>query len=64
MSDGAVVRNLMGHTTDDTNIQRIFGTRGSAGIDGDGLWLRLGGGGTFPEGAGGTGDGRTRRTGS
>ena len=47
MSDGAVVRNLMGHTTDDTNIQRIFGTR-SAGIDGDGL-ASAGRRGTFPK---------------
>ncbi len=46
MSNGAVVRNLMGHTTNDTHVQRIWGTLGSAEISvGKELQLRLGGDG-------------------
>lgn len=48
MSDGGVVRNLMGATTDDGCAQRLWGTRGAADI-GNGLWLRLGGGGDCPK---------------
>ncbi len=46
MSGGGIVRNLMGATTNDTHIQRLWGTRGSAEVNvGDELKLRLGGGG-------------------
>jgi hypothetical protein len=46
MSNGAVVRNLMGGTANDTHVQRIWGTRGGAEINvGHGLQLRLGGAG-------------------
>ncbi len=48
MSDGGLVRNLMGSTTDDGCTQRLLGTRGAAEI-GNGLWLRLGGGGASPK---------------
>ncbi|PCJ56564.1 MAG: hypothetical protein COA79_18570 [Planctomycetota bacterium] len=43
MSNGAVVRNLMGSTTNDSHTQRLWGTRGAAKADG-GLSLRLGAG--------------------
>jgi hypothetical protein len=46
MSNGAVVRNLMGGTTNDTHVQRIWGTLGAAEINvGKELHLRLGGDG-------------------
>lgn len=49
MSNGAVVRNLMGSTTNDSHIQRIWGTLGSAEqVDGK-LRLRLGGRGNSPK---------------
>lgn len=44
MSNGGVVRNLMGATTNDSHVQRIWGTLGAAEIR-DGLTLRLGGAG-------------------
>jgi len=44
MSNGGVMRNLMGATTNDTHTQRIWGTLGAAEIHG-GLTLRLGGAG-------------------
>jgi hypothetical protein len=50
MSNGAVVRNLMGATTNDTHIQRIWGTKGSAEVNvGKSLQLRLGGSGGSPK---------------
>lgn len=49
MENGAVVRNLMGATTNDTHHQRLWGTRGSAEIDDRGLRLRLGGAGLSPK---------------
>lgn len=48
MSNGAVVRNLMGATTNDTHQQRIWGTLASAEAGGEGLFLRLGGSGSSP----------------
>jgi len=44
MSNGGLMRNLMGSTTNDSHIQRIWGTRGSAELN-HGLFLRLGGAG-------------------
>lgn len=50
MSNGAVVRNLMGATTNDSHVQRIWGTLGAAEINvGKGLSLRLGGSGGSPK---------------
>ncbi len=49
MSNGAVVRNLMGATTNDSHIQRIWGTKGSAEIVDGQLRLRLGGSGSSPK---------------
>lgn len=50
MSNGAVVRNLMGATTNDTHIQRIWGTLGSAEVNvGRELALRLGASGHTPK---------------
>ncbi|OPZ88074.1 MAG: Alpha-N-acetylgalactosaminidase [bacterium ADurb.Bin429] len=50
MSNGAVVRNLMGATTNDTHVQRIWGTKGSAEVNvGKWLQLRLGGSGSSPK---------------
>ncbi|MHB9022770.1 MAG: Gfo/Idh/MocA family protein [Armatimonadota bacterium] len=50
MSNGAVVRNLMGATTNDTHVQRIWGTKGSAELNvGKPLTLRLGGSGSAPK---------------
>jgi len=49
MSNGAVVRNLMGATTNDSHIQRLWGTKGSAEIVDGHLRLRLGGGGSAPK---------------
>jgi len=49
MSNGAVIRNLMGATTNDSHIHRIWGTLGSAEqVDGE-LRLRLGTGGGSPK---------------
>ena len=48
MSNGAVVRNLMGATTNDSHLQRLWGTKGAAEIN-NGLWLRLGGSGGSPK---------------
>ena len=49
MSNGGVVRNLMGGTTSDSHIQRLWGTRGAATQGaGTGLTLRLGGHGESP----------------
>ena len=44
MSNGAVFRNLMGATSNDTHAKRLWGTRGAAESVGNGLHLRLGGG--------------------
>ncbi len=42
MSNGSIVRNLMGATTNDTHVQRIWGTRGAAELNvGKPLVLRL-----------------------
>ena len=54
MDNGAVVRNLMGSTTNDTHVLRLWGTRGSAdaGTGKDSqvqLELRLGGKGGSPK---------------
>ncbi len=49
MSNGAVVRNLMGATTNDTHIRRLWGTLGSAEYVDGALRLRLGGGGSSPK---------------
>lgn len=42
MSNGAVVRNLMGATTNDTHQQRIWGTLAAAEIGENGLRVRIG----------------------
>lgn len=50
MDNGGVVRNLMGASTNDSHIQRIWGTLGSAELNtGKGLQLRLGAAGTSPK---------------
>lgn len=50
MSNGGIVRNLMGVTTNDSHIQRLWGTLGSAELNiGRHLQLRLGGGGGSPK---------------
>jgi hypothetical protein len=49
MSNGAVVRNLMGATTNDTHQQRIWGTLGAAEIVDGALRLRLGAAGHAPK---------------
>jgi hypothetical protein len=48
MNNGAVVRNLMGGTTNDVHVFRYWGTKGSAEAT-DRLFLRLGGGGSSPK---------------
>jgi len=49
MSNGGLVRNLMGATTNDSHIQRLWGTKGAAEqVDGK-LRLRLGGFGNAPK---------------
>ena len=48
MSNGGLMRNLMGATTNDSHCQRLWGTRGSAEIN-HGVWLRLGGTGHSPK---------------
>jgi predicted dehydrogenase len=42
MSNGSVVRNLMGATTNDSHIRRLWGTRASAEIVHDALSVRVG----------------------
>ncbi|NLH98905.1 MAG: Gfo/Idh/MocA family oxidoreductase [Chthonomonadales bacterium] len=49
MSNGCLVRNLMGATTNDSHIQRLWGTRGSAEQIEGRLLLRLGGHGSAPK---------------
>ncbi len=50
MDNGSVIRNLMGATTNDSHVQRLWGTLGSAEINvGKTLQLRLGGGGGSPK---------------
>jgi hypothetical protein len=48
MSNGGVVRNLMGAGTNDSHQQRIWGTLGAYEIGHDGLRLRLGASGQSP----------------
>ena len=48
MSNGGVVRNLMGATTNDSHHQRIWGTLGAYEIGHDGVKLRLGASGESP----------------
>ena len=48
MNNGAVVRNLMGGTTNDVHLFRYWGTKGSAEAT-DRLFFRLGGGGSSPK---------------
>jgi len=47
MDNGALVKNLMGGTTNDTHLFRYWGDKGAAVVD-HGLSLRLGGGGSCP----------------
>ena len=49
MSNGAVVRNLMGGTTNDAHLFRYWGTKGAAEASGETVHLRLGGGGSSPK---------------
>jgi hypothetical protein len=49
MSNGGVVRNLMGASTNDTHNQRIWGTLGAFEIGHDGVNLRLGASGGSPK---------------
>jgi len=50
MSNGGLVRNLMGSTTNDSHVQRIWGTLGAAEIGvGKTLQLRLGAAGGAPK---------------
>ncbi len=50
LDNGAVVRNLMGMTTNNAFVQRLWGTLGSAEMNiGKPLQLRLGGGGGSPK---------------
>jgi len=49
MSNGSVVRNLMGATTNDSHIQRLWGTKGAAEIVDGHLRIRLGGSGSSPK---------------
>lgn len=48
MSNGGVVRNLMGAATNDSHSQRIWGTLGAFTIGHDGVKLRLGASGQSP----------------
>jgi predicted dehydrogenase len=48
MSNGSVVRNLMGATTNDTHQQRLWGTKAAAEIIDGELRVRLGGAGGAP----------------
>ena len=50
MSNGGLVRNLMGETTNDSHVQRLWGTLGAAEQGcGSALRLRLGGSGGSPK---------------
>ena len=49
MSNGAVVRNLMGGTTNDVHVFRYWGTKGAAENHGRALYLRLGADGGGPK---------------
>lgn len=50
MSNGGIVRNLMGATTNDTHVQRLWGTLGAAELNvGRHLSLRLGASGGGPK---------------
>jgi hypothetical protein len=49
MDNGAIVRNLMGATTNDVHMQRIWGTLGAAEIIDGRLRLRLGASGHSPK---------------
>ncbi len=50
MSNGGIVRNLMGATTNDSHVQRLWGTLGSAELNvGHQLQLRLGASGDSPK---------------
>lgn len=49
MENGAVVRNLMGATTNDSHWQRLWGTLGAAEMNDSGLKLRLGASGHAPK---------------
>jgi len=49
MSNGGIVRNLMGATTNDSHAQRIWGTLGAYEIGHDGVRLRLGAAGQAPK---------------
>ena len=50
MSNGGLVRNLMGATANDTHVQRLWGTRGAAELGvGKGMQLRLGASGGSPK---------------
>ena len=48
MSNGGLIRNFMGATTNDVHIGRLWGTLGSAQMVGHGLELRLGAAGHAP----------------
>ncbi len=48
MSNGGIVRNLMGAATNDSHSQRIWGTLGAFTIGHDGVKLRLGASGQSP----------------
>lgn len=48
MSNGAVVRNLMGAMSNDSHQQRLWGTLGAAEMGHDGMRLRLGASGGSP----------------
>ncbi|MGJ3242532.1 MAG: GNAT family N-acetyltransferase [Opitutales bacterium] len=48
LSNGALVRTLMGGTTDDRDIQRFWGTRAAATVENGTLRVRLGGHGHGP----------------
>lgn len=49
MSNGGLVRNLMGATTNDSHIQRLWGTKGAAEQVDGALRVRLGGFGSAPK---------------
>jgi hypothetical protein len=51
MNNGGLVRNLMGATTNDSHMQRLWGTLGAAEVNcgGKGLQLRLGASGGSPK---------------
>ncbi|MCE9589149.1 MAG: hypothetical protein K8S99_01345 [Planctomycetes bacterium] len=49
MSNGGTVRNLMGATTNDSHVQRLWGTLGSADMSDGSLKLRLGASGGSPK---------------